>query len=74
MSFRGSRFANPGGLIDFITRQAGTAKLRPDHRLVYQRAWEDAKQRLKGVKKLLQALASIAKAAEAEPPRRKAAS
>ncbi|MET4699941.1 transcription-repair coupling factor (superfamily II helicase) [Constrictibacter sp. MBR-5] len=74
VSFRGSRFANPGGLIDFITRQAGTAKLRPDHRLVYQRAWEDAKQRLKGVKKLLQALASIAKAAEAEPPRRKAAS
>ncbi|MFN4088671.1 MAG: transcription-repair coupling factor [Alphaproteobacteria bacterium] len=79
VAFRSDRFVNPAGLIDFITRQAGSAKLRPDHRLVYQRAWDDAKQRLKGVKKLLQTLAAIARAAgegegERQPQKRRAAS
>ena len=34
-------FANPAALIDFITSQVGTVKLRPDHKLVYQGRWED---------------------------------
>src|SRR3546814_20948081 len=48
VTFRNNSFANPAGLIDFITRQAGTAKLRPDHRLLFQPAWDDARQRLTG--------------------------
>ncbi len=67
VTFRASGFANPAGLVDFITRQMGTAKLRPDQRLVYQRAWEEPKARLLGVTKLLENLAAIAQGVAAQP-------
>ena len=60
VSFRNARFANPAGLVDFITAQGGTVKLRPDHRLVYGRAWDDPDARLAGVQHLLGELATIA--------------
>ena len=48
-------------------------KLRPDQKLLYQRNWGDAKARLAGTAKLVQALAKIARAAETAigtaPPR-----
>ncbi|MBV9522885.1 MAG: DEAD/DEAH box helicase, partial [Alphaproteobacteria bacterium] len=66
IAFRGNRFANPAGLVEFIQKQLGTAKLRPDQKLVIIRAWDDTKERLSGVGRLLQALARIA-AAGAEP-------
>jgi len=62
VSFRDNSFANPGALIDFITRQAGTIKLRPDHKLVYQRDWADEQQRLRGVRRLMSQLAELASA------------
>jgi len=65
VEFRDNRFANPGGLITFINEQAGQVKLRPDHRLVYRRQWDDAGQRLKGVHRLVGQLAKLAEAAEA---------
>ncbi|RME68210.1 MAG: transcription-repair coupling factor, partial [Alphaproteobacteria bacterium] len=34
ISFRNNRFANPAGLVAFLSSQRGNAKLRPDHRLV----------------------------------------
>ncbi|MBT6406291.1 MAG: transcription-repair coupling factor, partial [Rhodospirillaceae bacterium] len=37
VSFRNNNFANPGGLVKYITDQVGTAKLRPDHKLVLMR-------------------------------------
>jgi transcription-repair coupling factor (superfamily II helicase) len=58
-TFRHNTFANPAGLVDFIQRQVGTAKLRPDQRLVFIRNWEDPKQRLAGVAQLLQTLAQL---------------
>ena len=73
VAFRSNRFANPAGLVDFITRQMGTAKLRPDERLVFQRAWEDPKARLAGVAKLLETLAAIATGAPVQPAPAKAA-
>src|SRR5258708_5715770 len=66
IALRENRFANPAGLVDLIQRNAGTLKLRPDHKIVYLRNWEDAKTRLAGVAKLAQALAKIARTAQPE--------
>jgi transcription-repair coupling factor (superfamily II helicase) len=69
LSFRQNRFANPAGLVDFLQAQAGTAKLRTDQKLVVMRSWETDKERLSGVRRLLEQLAKIA---EAPPPQVKA--
>jgi len=69
IAFRDNKFANPAGLVAFIQKQVGTAKLRPDQKLVIIRGWEDTKDRLAGVNRLLQQLAAIAGAgAAANPP------
>ena len=60
VAFRDNRFANPAGLVKFIGEQAGTIKLRPDHRLVFMRGWEDGAQRLNGVRSLLERMVAIA--------------
>ena len=62
LSFRNNEFANPGGLVAFISDQVGTAKLRPDHKLVLMRAWETPKDRLAGVRLLMSDIAKIAEA------------
>ncbi len=62
VSFHNEDFANPAGLVAFITSQVGTAKLRPDHKLVYKRSWDGMESRLAGVKGLLSDLAEIASA------------
>jgi transcription-repair coupling factor (superfamily II helicase) len=69
LSFRQNRFANPLGLVEFLQAQAGTAKLRTDQRLVVMRAWESDKERLTGVRRLLEQLAKIA---HETPPQAKA--
>lgn len=61
--FRNDEFANPMGLVEYITSQAGTIKVRPDQTLVYRRSWEKPKQRLEGVNFLVKRLAEIADAA-----------
>ncbi len=60
VGFRENKFANPERLIGFITRKADVVKLRPDHKLVFMRAWDEPKQRLKGVGGLLSELAKLA--------------
>jgi transcription-repair coupling factor (superfamily II helicase) len=65
ISFRNNEFANPGGLVAFISDQVGTAKLRPDHKLVLMRAWESPKDRLAGVRLLMRDIAKIAEEAPA---------
>ena len=62
VSFRNTQFANPAGLVEFLTRQVGTAKLRPDHKLVYMRSWTDIPTRLAGAQRLIGDLADIAAA------------
>ncbi len=61
ISFRGD-FANPEGLIDYIGKQAGTVRLRPDHKLVIGRSWEKEPVRIAGAERLLRDLAAIAAA------------
>ncbi len=69
LSFHQNRFANPAGLVDFLQAQAGTAKLRTDQKLVVMRSWETDKERLTGVRRLLEQLVKVA---EAPPPEVKA--
>ena len=67
VTLRGNRFANPAGLVELIQKNAGTLRLRPDHKLVYLRNWEDSKERLAGVARLMQALVKLARASAPEP-------
>jgi len=60
ISFHRDSFANPEGLIRFVTDESADISLRPDHRLVYRRGWPTAKDRLSGVKVLMDKLAAIA--------------
>jgi len=60
LSFHRDTFARPELLIDWITKQGGTVKVRPDQKLVLMRAWDDAAQRLTGMKKTLTELAALA--------------
>jgi transcription-repair coupling factor (superfamily II helicase) len=62
VTFRNNTFANPGGLVQFISRQLGGCKLRPDHKLVFIRNWEEPKQRVAGLQKLVGTLAELAAA------------
>ena len=60
ITFRNNQVINLEGLVAFITTQAGTAKLRPDHKLVFMRAWDKAADRLSGVQYLMRQLAEVA--------------
>jgi transcription-repair coupling factor (superfamily II helicase) len=60
ISFRKDQFAYPDRLIYWITQQGGTVKVRPDQKLVMVRAWDDAAQRLVGIKKTLTELVALA--------------
>lgn len=59
VAFRNNQFANPAGLVGWLQTQAGTAKLRPDHKLVLMRNWETPAERMAGIHKLLDSLAGI---------------
>ena len=62
VTFRRQRFANPGGLVEFLGQQAGSARLRPDHRLVYKRDWSEITARIAGSHYLCARLAEVASA------------
>ena len=62
VSFRNDQFPNPMGLVKYIQDQVGTAKLRPDQKVVLKRAWNSGEDRLKGVTSLVKTLAEIATA------------
>jgi transcription-repair coupling factor (superfamily II helicase) len=59
LSFHNNTFARPDKLVMFIGSQVGTMKLRPDHKLVYTRTWDDTATRVKGVNRLMQDLAKL---------------
>jgi len=60
IAFRGGTFPNPAGLMAWIAREGSLAKVRPDHRVVIMRDWEDPAKRLKGTAALLIILARLA--------------
>ena len=60
VTFHPDGFPSVAGLLAYVDRLSGTAKLRPDSKLVIQRAWPDAKSRLNGALQLSKGLAKVA--------------
>ncbi|WP_133365393.1 transcription-repair coupling factor [Qipengyuania sediminis] len=59
VTFHNDEFADPAGLIAYVERLQGTAKLRPDMKLVITRAWKDPASRLNGLFQLTKGLSGI---------------
>jgi transcription-repair coupling factor (superfamily II helicase) len=60
LSFHPSTKIDIQKLVQYIGKQAGTVKLRPeDQKLVYIKAWEELPQRLRGVHKILKELTAL---------------
>lgn len=60
VSFRDNAYANPEGLIRYVTEQASFAKVRPDMKIVFIRDTETAEERIKVTTGILRNLARIA--------------
>jgi len=59
VSFHNDNFPDLPGLLAYVEHLKGTAKLRPDSKLVITRAWADAEARLNGALQLSKGLARI---------------
>jgi transcription-repair coupling factor (superfamily II helicase) len=57
-------FPNPMALVDFIAGSLGTMKVRPDGKIVYMRNWKNSKDKLKGVRALVENLCKLAESKE----------
>jgi transcription-repair coupling factor (superfamily II helicase) len=57
--FHNSSFPDLPGLVAYVERLKGTARLRPDSKLVITRSWPDPAQRLNGALQLSKGLARI---------------
>ncbi len=60
LAFREDRFPNPDALVGYIAQERGTVTLRPDHKLVFRRNWDDAAARMRGARTILKILAGLA--------------
>jgi transcription-repair coupling factor (superfamily II helicase) len=60
IGFRGNTFANPAGLIAWISEQGHRARVRPDQTVVLSRDWENPARRLKGTAEAIARLAALA--------------
>lgn len=65
VSFHKDDFPDGPGLLAYVDRLKGTAKLRPDMKLVINRAWGDPKSRLNGLFQLTKGLSNVARRARA---------
>ena len=63
VSFHKDDFPDPVGLLAYVDRLKGTAKLRPDMKLVISRAWGDPQSRLNGLFQLTKGLSNVMKKA-----------
>ncbi len=63
VTFHKDDFPDPAGLIAYVERLKGTAKLRPDMKLMINRAWGDPKSRLNGLVQLTKGLSGIVRKA-----------
>ncbi len=67
IAFRGNTFANPSSLVRYISQQAGTAKVRADHRLVFMRNWEERDKRIGALQRLVRKLVELAEEENKNP-------
>ncbi len=63
VAFHNDDFPDGPGLIAYVDRLGGTAKLRPDMKLVINRAWGDPKSRLNGLFQLTKGLSGVVRRA-----------
>ncbi len=59
ISFHANSHPSPTNLISYLTKQGNAMKMRPDHKLVVLRAWDNPATRLKGVQRLLTELGTL---------------
>ncbi len=59
LSFHNNTFAAPDKLIDFVTKQFGAVKIRPDQKLFIEKNLEDYSVRVETIKTYLQKLISL---------------
>ncbi|MBO9499695.1 MAG: transcription-repair coupling factor [Novosphingobium sp.] len=59
VGFHKDDFPDPAGLLAYVDRLKGTARLRPDMKLVIERAWGDPSARLNGLLQLTKGLSGI---------------
>jgi transcription-repair coupling factor (superfamily II helicase) len=64
VTFAESGFPDLGGLLGYIERLKGAAKLRPDSKMTVTRNWPTAEARLNGAVQLSRGLARVAAAGE----------
>ena len=62
VAFRDDHFANPGGLIALIQKNAAAWRLRPDQKVVVKGEWETSPERLGAAERILRELARLAAA------------
>ncbi len=60
VSFRNDQFANPAGLIEFVSSSPYDMKVRPDQKLVFRQDWPGESMRLKGARRAANIIAEIA--------------
>jgi transcription-repair coupling factor (superfamily II helicase) len=60
IAFRDNAFANPQGLVRYVSEQGPMAKVRPDMKVVFIRDFANAKARLEGTLTILRTIAAIA--------------
>ncbi|WP_034993632.1 transcription-repair coupling factor [Beijerinckia mobilis] len=60
VGFRDNAFANPQGLVRYVTQQGSDAKVRADMKIVFARDFANPAVRLEGTRQLVRKLASIA--------------
>ena len=65
VTFHKDDFPDPVGLLAYVDRLKGTAKLRPDMKLVINRAWGDPESRLNGLYQLTKGLSNVVSKAKA---------
>ena len=66
VSFHNDDFADPVGLLAYVDRLKGTARLRPDMKLVITRAWGDPQSRLNGLYQLTKGISAILRKRESK--------
>ena len=64
VSFHKDDFPDPAGLLAYVDRLQGSVRLRPDMKLVVDRAWGDPKSRLNGLLQLTRGLSGIVRRAK----------
>ncbi len=63
VTFHKDDFPDPAGLVAYVDRLKRTAKLRPDMKLVINRAWGDPESRLNGLFQLTKGLSGVVRKA-----------